>query len=97
MSRQPLCPDCGRPSPQGRHVECYVLWLLREARAERSGRPLIATDAAVVIWGEKYGRLPWAAEHVAQAIRRLRSKGYRILNYHGGYYRLTREPSEAAS
>lgn len=87
-----LCSDCERNSPQGRHVECHVLALLREARAEKSGRPIIDGEAAVSIWGQSYGRLPWAAEHVAQAIRRLRKKGYRIVNYHGGYYRLVGEP-----
>lgn len=95
MSGRRPCSDCGHRSPQGRHVECHVLALLREARAEKSGRPLIDNDAAITIWGEHYGRLPWAPEHVVSAIRRLRAKGYRIANYHGGYYRLIGEPSEA--
>jgi hypothetical protein len=88
------CIDCGRNSPQSRHVECHVLALLREARAEKSGRPLIDRQAAIAIWGETYGRHPWATQHVAQAVRRLRAKGYRIPNYHGGYYRLTGEPND---
>jgi hypothetical protein len=78
-------------------MECHVLTLLQEARAEKSGRPVIASEVAVTIFGKAYGRYPWAADHVAGAVRRLRRKGYRIENYHGGYYRLIGEPDGAAS
>jgi hypothetical protein len=88
------CIDCGRNSPQGRHVECHVLALLREARAEKSGRPLIDTEAAIAVYGETFGRHFWAPERIAQAVRRLRAKGYRIPNYYSGYYRLTGEPND---
>lgn len=90
------CVDCGRNSPQGRHLECHVLAVLRARRSEKSGRPLGRSEVAIATYGETYGRQPWTVDRVAQAIRRLRAKGYRIPNYHGGYYRLTGEPLEAS-
>jgi hypothetical protein len=45
------------------------------------------------VFGRERGRYPWTVDHIADAVGRLRKKGYRIVNHHGGYYRLVSEPT----